>query len=208
MRIPRGLLAAVILLSLVVTLSFDVLAATPRSHDSGLFLRLSGGFGYASSKIDVGSGSLQFSGSSGDVNLALGGMVKPNLALHGTLIGWITSGPEIKVCDGHCETGSSDDLDFGLSGFGAGMTYYFIPSNFYISGSICLANLTLTYDNVSSDSDYGPAIDITVGKEWWVSDSWGLGVAGGLGYHSVSDEDISDNWSGTSFAVRFSATYN
>ncbi len=151
---------------------------------------------------------LQFSGTSGDINLPIGGMVTPNLALHGTLIGWVTSSPEIKICDGRCETGSTNDLDFSLSGFGSGLTYYFMPSNFYVSESICAAQLILTYDNVSADSDYGPAFDITAGKEWWVSDSWGLGVAGGFGYHSVSDPDISSNWSGPSFGVRFSATYN
>jgi hypothetical protein len=202
------MLTVVILLSLILVSSAAAVASTPRSHDGGVFLRLSGGFGYASSKIEEGGESLEFSGTSGDVNFAIGGMVTPNLAVHGTLIGWYTTGPEIKVCNGRCETGSDDDLDFSLSGFGGGLTYFFAPSNFYISGSICAAQLTLTYDNVSRDSDYGPAIDISAGKEWWVSDNWGIGVAGGFGYHSVGDPDLNENWSGTSFAVRFSATYN
>jgi len=207
-RILQGTLTAVILLSLILISSVDAVASAPRSHDGGLFLRLSGGFGYARSKMEESGVSLQFSGSSADVNLAIGGMVTPKLALHATLIGWMTSGPEIKVCDGRCETGSSDDLDFSLSGFGGGVTYYFMPSNFYLSGSICAAQLTLTVDNASLDSDYGPAIDITAGKEWWVSDSWGLGVAGSFGYHSIGFAEFDSKWSGPSFAVRFSATYN
>ena len=62
-----------ILLSLILISSVDTVAGTPRSHDGGIFLRLSGGFGYASSKIEDGGESLQFSGGSGDANFAIGG---------------------------------------------------------------------------------------------------------------------------------------
>ena len=208
MRSARGMFTAVVLLSLILVPSIDAAASSPRSHDGGFFLRLSAGFGHASSKVEESGESLEFSGGSGDVNFAIGGMVTPNLALHATLIGWLTTGPEIKICDGRCETGSDENLDFSLSGFGGGLTYYVMPSNFYLTASICAAKTTMTYDNMDRDSDYGPAIDIGVGKEWWVSDSWGLGVAGGFGYHSVSDPDFDPNWSGPSFAVRFSASYN
>jgi hypothetical protein len=208
LRLSNRLLTAAILATLILALAAGQALATPRAHDGGIFLRLSGGGGYARSKIEEGSMSVQFSGTSGDINLAIGGMIKPNLALHGTLIGWVTTGPDIKVCSGTCVTGSDEDLDFGLTGYGGGITYFFMPSNVYVSASICAAQLTLTYNNVSTDTDWGPAIDITAGKEWWVSDSWGLGAAGSFGYHSVSDPDIDQNWKGPSFAVRFSATYN
>jgi len=135
--------------------------------------------------------------------------VTPNLALHVTLLGWFTSSPELKACEGgRCETATADEFDFSMSGFGGGVTYYFMPANVYISGSTCVARLTLTYENVSGSTDYGPAPDVTVGKEWWVSDSWGLGLTSAFGYRSVSEKGLSENWSGPSFGVRFSATYN
>jgi len=36
--------------------------------------------------------------------------------------------------------------------------------------------------------------------------NWGLGVAGAFGYHNVADGDVNENWSGTSFVLRFTAT--
>ena len=209
MRFTNWTVSAVVLLSFILLLSAGEAGASGRGHDSGFFVRLSTGFGYASSKIEEGDISYQLSGGTGDANLAFGGMVTPHLALHATLLAWVTTSPELKYCDGgRCDTETFDEIDFSLSGFGGGVTYYFMPSNFYLSGSICAAELTVTHENRSESSDYGPAIDITVGKEWWVSDSWGLGVAGGFGYHSVSWEYTSSNWSGTSFGIRFSATYN
>lgn len=201
--------AAVLLFFAVVLISAGVAGAGPNDHDGGLFLRLSGGFGYASSKVEIGDGSLELSGTTGDVNFAIGGVVTPNLALHATLWAWVTTDPELEVCDGgYCESGTVEEVDFGLSGFGGGFTYYFIPSNFYISGSICAATLSMTYEGVTAESEYGPAVDITTGKEWWVSDSWGIGVAGAFGYHWIGEEAITEKWSGASFALRFSATYN
>jgi len=54
-----------------------------------------------------------------------------------------------------------------------------------------------------------------VGKEWWVKDSLGIGVMGTAGYHSVPPDkgdngvfDVAEHFKGTSFSVRFSATFN
>jgi hypothetical protein len=41
-----------------------------------------------------------------------------------------------------------------------------------------------------------------------VGESWALGVALGLTFHTIPDNDTEDNWSGGSVAVRFSATMN
>ena len=48
-----------------------------------------------------------------------------------------------------------------------------------------------------------------VGKEWWVTQDWGLGVAGEVLFASMKDAgDTSITWTGTAFSVVFSATYN
>ena len=54
----------------------------------------------------------------------------------------------------------------------------------------------------------GFALEAAVGKEWFVSDRWGLGLAVGITYHSFPDEIAGENWSGISIPVRFSATFN
>ena len=99
--------------------------------------------------------------------------------------------------------------DVDLTAFGAGLTYYFMPANIYVSGSAGFGMLELVSDDIgNAETDNGLTIDLTVGKEWWVGGSWGLGVSGGFGYHSLRDPDIDQNWSGTSIMVRFSATLN
>jgi hypothetical protein len=63
--------------------------------------------------------------------------------------------------------------------------------------------------DVSGDTDQGIAFDLTIGKEWWTGDNWGLGLAGGYTYHSVPDQASSSvDWQGSSYSLRFTATMN
>jgi hypothetical protein len=59
------------------------------------------------------------------------------------------------------------------------------------------------------ESDWGGGISLMIGKEWWVSDNWGLGIAGQLFGGSAKDKDDEDLQFDT-FSVNlcFSATYN
>ena len=145
--------------------AMPTLANEPRQHDKAFFLRLSAGIGAANAEVDdIGfSGEdLELSGMSGDANFAIGGMVSRNLALHGTLGGWTVSDPDVEV--GGFE-GESDDTILSLGMFGAGLTYYIMPVNMYLSGSIGAATLTLDVDGDEEESDTGIAMDLTIGKE-------------------------------------------
>jgi len=175
-------------------------AGEPRTHD-GFFLRLSGGFGYANTGISDGA-SLDLSGLTGDYNFAIGGVISRDLALHGTFWGWAIGDPEVDL--NGSSLGNADE-SLNLSVMGGGVTYYIVPANVYLSGSLGLGWLSAT-ENVESDVGFG--LDITLGKEWWVGGSWGLGLAGAFGYHSVPDGVVDANWSGASFGLRFSATLN
>jgi hypothetical protein len=183
----------------------EAMAGEARTHD-GFFLRLSGGAGAARSEIDVPGEKTEFSGSTGDVNIAVGGVVARNLALHGTLFGWLVSDPDLEIEGVGSATASDTDLD--LSAFGGGLTYYFMPVNIYISGSAGVGELGIDSPVGDFSTDSGFVGEITLGKEWWVGGSWGLGVAGAFGFHSIPDGEVDENWSGTSFAIRFSATLN
>jgi hypothetical protein len=202
---------------LVLSLTFAALtvaathtsAGEARTHD-GFLLRLSAGGGVANTQIDSPLGEYDINGPAGDLNIAIGGMVAPNLAIHGTLWGWAASEPDVDFDVPLLGSGSTNlDGTVTLSAFGGGVTYYLMPANLYFSGSIGMGTLAVDGDNFEADSDAGLAFDLTLGKEWWVGDAWGLGLAGGFGYHSVpADEDVDENWSGTSFTLRFSATLN
>jgi len=176
----------------------------PEDHEGGFFLRLSTGGGYASTSLTNGGSKLKLSGGAGDLNIAIGGIVSPNLALHGTLFGWTITDPKVSLGN----ASGTANADLTLSGFGGGLTYYFMPVNIYISGTIGLGRLRINGAGPVGQSNLGPMFDVTAGKEWWVGESWGLGVALALGLHSVPEKNISESWSGASVTVRFTATMN
>lgn len=188
---------------MLIVSAADVFAAG-RDHEGGFFLRLSAGPGYAQTELGDPT-VMKYYGSSGDVNFAVGGMVLRNFAIHGSLFGWTIIDPSLEIGTMPGEI----DGSLMLSGFGAGITYYIMPVNIYISPSAGIGRLTLEIDEDTYDTEMGPFFDLTLGKEWWVGGSWGLGVAGAVGYHSVKDsEEIPENWNGYSLSVRFSATLN
>ncbi|MDH3217012.1 MAG: hypothetical protein OEN01_12100 [Candidatus Krumholzibacteria bacterium] len=195
---------ALICFALVVGALVSEVRASVRDHSGGFFLRLSAGFGGARTELTEPSLGAEISGATVDFNLAIGGVVVPNLALHGTLFGWVASDPDLETNLGSGQL--RGDVD--LSGVGAGVTYYFMPVNIYVSGSIGGATLSVDTPSGAGETDIGPVLELTVGKEWWVADRWGLGAAAAFGYHSVPEKGIDDNWSGTHFAIRFTATLN
>jgi hypothetical protein len=187
---------------IVLLLSGEV-SAGPREHDD-FFLRLSGGWGSASTEIEEGNVRTELSGSTADANIAIGGSVARNLALHGTLFGWGDQDPDVEPNDNELE--SEQDLELAVTAIGGGLTYYFMPVNIYVSGSVGAAMLSFDTRRGYEETDRGFLGEITIGKEWWVGNSWGLGLAGAAGYHSIPDGDIDESWSGMNFALRFSAT--
>ncbi len=193
---------------LVFLLTLAVIPATSfagdRDHADGFFLRLSAGIGTAKTELAATSGDVEMSGGASDVNLAIGAVIAPNLALHGTLLGWMVSDPDVKVGSLSGET----NAELSMTAIGAGLTYYIMPLNLYLSGTLGLGSLELEYGRVKGETESGLVVDATIGKEWWVGRKWGLGVAAGLGYHSISEKNIDESWKGTSFAIRFSATMN
>ena len=189
------------LLGLLITVPYAT-AGQPRTHD-GLFLRLAGGVSFANTSItDDGGDEVSFGDMGAHGNFAIGGKIGNNLILHGTLFGWDLSDADVEINDQEFNS----NVDVSMGGVGGGLTYYFEPSNIYLSGSLGVGQLS--FGDTFNDSDTGLAFDALVGKEWWVGNSWGLGVAGDINFHSFPQDGVDDNWSGVSFGVLFSATLN
>jgi hypothetical protein len=62
-------------------------------------------------------------------------------------------------------------------------------------------------------SDLGFGVNASVGKEWWVSENWGVGaalqfMAATMKDHQVFAGDSKPTWTAIGFALLFSATFN
>ena len=92
---------------------------------------------------------------------------------------------------------------------GLGVTYYIMPVDLFVSGSVGIGWLAFEDDaGQSKDTSAGIALDALIGKEWWVGSDWGIGVAAQLLYMHV--KDYTDDAGMDAFAVNvlFTATYN
>ncbi len=171
-------------------------------HD-GFFLRLHLGVGGLKSSSDT----LDFSGTSGSFAVAAGLSIIDNLVLYGEIFDDVATSPEVKF-NGQPVT-ASGSVTHALIGYGVGLAYYFVPFNGYIGLTAGVGGLSLEADGQTYSTENGPVIRLSVGKEWWVSTDWGIGVALNLVKGSAKDSPPgTETFSSTSWSVAFSATYN
>ena len=101
---------------------------------------------------------------------------------------------------------------------GLNLTYYFMPVNIYVSATPSLSLLRQTYDQIlgiplsgSANTKVGFGGKLAVGKEWWVADHWGVGVALQffVGINAdTTNVDSGITWTTLGGAAAISATYN
>ena len=187
--------------------------ATPRQYrpeptHSGVYVHLHLGGGFTSiSGSDGNGGTLKLSGGGPSFAVAVGGGVAPNLALFGTLFFTSSTQPHVSSSGNDIGQASGDAL---VGGIGAGIAYYFMPANIYLSGAV--AAMSFQADDANGNSTYtsnaGFGFQGMVGKEFWVSDHWGLGAAlEFVGATSMKDKDNANiTWSAGAFNLLFSAT--
>jgi hypothetical protein len=172
-------------------------------HD-GFYLRCLIGPGYLYTSATYQGSTLKISGVGASIGFAAGGVVAPNLAIYGELLGTAASNPTVD------QDGDSGELDgtATVASFGPGIAYY-LPGNSYLSGTLLFSQLSVSGDGFDEDlTDIGFGAALTGGKEWWVSTDWGIGVAGQLGFSSMKAKDVDTRFSAVTFAVLLSATYN
>jgi hypothetical protein len=178
-------------------------------HD-GLYLHMDLGFGYTS--ISSNSNT-SYSGTSTSLGIAGGVAFAPNLIAFGNLVVLNISNASQSIAGSPVgNVGGS----IGWMALGPGLAYYVEPSNFYFAGTVGIAranfgsgtNSTGGSGNITS---WGLGGQFLVGKEWWVSQNWGLGIAGQVVLSTASDANpalSSINWTTAGFNLLFSATYN
>jgi hypothetical protein len=181
------------------------------THD-GFFLALRPGIGILHAKYSYGGSDVTVSGGGMALSFALGGVIAPNLIIYGEVVSIQSSSANIDPGYSSSRLGG----DVGLFGMGPGIAYYLEPANLYVSGTLAFSQVTANNSGSSFESsdgnnvtDLGFGLAVTVGKEWWVSQNWGLGVAGVLHVApSLKVQSIDARMSAEGISILFSATYN
>jgi len=178
----------------------------PEPRHTGLYLHARLGLGYTHMRAD--DIDMTIAGGGGAFGLAIGMSVVPNLIVYAELFDNIATGPEVTQ-NGSTST-ASDDTAAGVVGIGLGVRYYFMPSNFFVAGTLAASSLTVQENGEeTAQSDTGLGVSLSAGKEWFVSTNWGLGVAAQLFLGSMPEGDNAGyDWSTSAFSINFSATYN
>lgn len=178
-------------------------------HD-GFYLHMTIGAGYTSLTANTAGDKATISGGGLALGIAAGGAIAPNLILFGTLYDNMISDPDISY--NGVPNGQQFGTDVHLIGLGIGLAYYLMPVNVYFSAAVSATWMRLDdnyYDETYLETDTGLGFQGQVGKEWWVWPGWGMGVAAQLTLASMKSADFQDTrWTGASFSILFSATYN
>jgi hypothetical protein len=174
-------------------------------HHRGLFFRSDLGIGYLSSTISQSGSDTTASGAAASFGLAFGGTIAHNqiLAFHV----WDLGATNPTISSGGFST-SNANTSFTVVGLGPEYTVY-SQRNFYFSISPSVSRLSLEGNGVTSDSDWGFGLRTAVGKEWWVSANWGLGIVAQFSLSVNKDNGASSpTWTTFGATLAFSATYN
>lgn len=181
-------------------------------HD-GFYLSITGGVAYGPITLtgtNGGFNKIEVKGDGGQFDFKIGAVIseEANLILSFDLISRAISSPTLTM-DGARVNTTSDVTASDLL-YGVGITKYFMPENMFINATVGIGKFSMDFNGTTSNSQSGFGLQIKGGKEWWVSDNWGLGVAAGLSYISASDAADASNprYSGTLSTTKFFVVFN
>jgi len=176
-------------------------------HD-GFYLRVQTGIGFSNLTSTIGGTKTTMGGGGLAFSAAMGGVVARHLVLYGAFFNTLAANPDVQVGGTSVASGVAN---IEMQGIGPGVAYIFDSPNLYLSGTIA-ATRFWTGDgngNQLDTSKIGLALELSVGKEWWVSPDWGLGIAGQFVGGSMKDQNQPTlTWSAAAVSLLFSATYN
>jgi hypothetical protein len=182
-----------------------VLESNVNRHLGG-FVRPDLGFGYLTTSGSLSGMDATISGVAGTFGIAVGGAISENQVLAFHLWDMVVTNPTITSGS---NTASNVNATLTLIAFGPEYTTY-SKDNFYASFSPALTRASITSNGSTTDTNYGFGLRTALGKEWWVSDHWGLGLAAHVSFsvNQVSGSTNPPTWTGWGATIAFSATYN
>jgi hypothetical protein len=218
------------LLTLLFVLSMPLLAQVKMKEGSGnasaapgfhehekFYLSLGLGAVFGSIRDQVPGLTYTVSGTGSIGDFKIGGSISPSLILHATFLGRVISGPTISIPGFSIKT--SEEVQIREDMIGIGLTHYVkspsaFSNNMFLSASVGLGNYTLNTTNngasLSFESKAGFAMQLKLGKEWWISRNWGLGI--GFDYSktvvSTKNSTGSETINSDRFGIMLNATFD
>jgi len=117
----------------------------------------------------------------------------------------VVANPTIKVGS---SSGSTNNTSAGIGGLGVGLTYYIMPLNVFLAGTVGFGPLSFSNNGTNSSTQNGLVGRFGLGKEWFVSQSWGLGIAGYVNFGVNPDQGTNPpTWKTVAPLVALSATF-
>lgn len=171
---------------------YETLPDRGRRH-SGFYLRMQPSVSGVAGTLTDPSQTTPFGGFGGGLDVAVGGNVGGNVILFGELTG-LVMGLRFDFDDGTALGRSRGEQEtVGTSGgIGIGAQGYIMPANVYIAGSLGLAGASFFTDeddlDETIDSKTGFYLKLSVGKEWWISRRWAMGISGVVSYRRFKVE--------------------
>ena len=117
-------------------------------------------------------------GLSASFELAVGGALKENLILHGSLAFQNVHNPRRYVNE--LRDVHWDNINTGSVMLGGGLTYYLMPANMYVTGIVGVMGMGESRNGSNAlRSRAGVGSTLSFGKEWWLGPqgAWGMGAA-------------------------------
>ncbi|HSP18475.1 MAG TPA: hypothetical protein VLQ79_03110 [Myxococcaceae bacterium] len=170
-----------------------------RHRHLGGFFRMTLGGGYLGATPSP-SGAASFSSGAATMSAAVGGALAEDWILAADA--WVSAAPANRL---------GKDWTFGLSALGLNLTHYVMPANVFITfvPSVTLVTVSDRNGETVRQTQAGFGARFSLGKEWWVGDHWGIGLAV-EGFFASNHERASAQpvWTTTGASLVFSATYN
>jgi len=162
--------------------------ATGTTWHDGLALRLSAGLGYWYTNFGheppMAAGAAtasSFSATATTLGAAIESSVSSDLSVFGEVLASLASNPTAKNPWGYENTW---DGTYGLVSIGPGVAYDFDRLNLYASGTLTVTRLF----GKATDGRQGLGANAAIGKEWWASAHWGIGLVAALQFALADDE--------------------
>jgi hypothetical protein len=142
----------------------------------GFFMRLALGPGYYRMWATSAEGTMQLRAAGGGLSLSMGGALSENFVLYGEAALQSTLDPAVDTYAGRAARPGTSVTTAAL---GAGLGYYLMPAHVYLAASLLVAQARAVdrpTEQLLGKTDLGPGLALSLGKDWWLSPSWTIGV--------------------------------